>query len=181
MENLNFYTVSSDYVKFLQKEELHKRGFTRVPNLEYGKDRKQKFFCGIVLQVNEMDYYVPVSSYKKRKKDNFLIYIDGHAVSSLRFNYMFPVPRNLVKIRPITLEPDEKYRTLLSKELRYCVNNQDTIRRLAQRTYKRVLEAKDQGLVCNSCDFLLLEEKCISYMKEHSKEKAIPKETEWER
>ena len=117
MENLNFYTVSSDYVKFLQKEELHKRGFTR----------------------------------------------------------------NLVKIRPITLENEEKYRTLLSKELRCCVNNQDTIRRLAQRTYKRVLEAKDQGLVYNSCDFLLLEEKCISYMKEHSKEKAISKETEWER
>lgn len=152
-----------------------------MPKLEYGKDRKQKFFCGIVLQINGTDYYVPVTSYKEQKADNFLIHVNGRAVSSLRFNYMFPIPRDLVKIRPIDLEPDRKYRALLSRELLCCKKNQDTIRRLAQRTYKRVLEAKDQGLVYNSCDFLLLEEKCISYMKEHSKEKAIPKEMEWER
>lgn len=106
MENLNFYTVPLDYVEYLQKAELHKRGFTRVPNLEYGKERNQKFLCGIVLRINEMDYYVPVSSYKIQKADNFLICEkDGHAVSSLRFNYMFPVPRNLVKVRRIFLEP----------------------------------------------------------------------------
>lgn len=182
MENLNFYTVPLDYVEYLQKAELHKRGFTRVPNLEYGKERNQKFLCGIVLRINEMDYYVPVSSYKIQKADNFLICEkDGHAVSSLRFNYMFPVPRNLVKVRRIFLEPDEKYRALLTMELRYCIRNHDEIRRLAQRTYRRVLQAKNPGLVHNSCDFLLLEEKCRSYTMEKSKEKVMSKETEWER
>lgn len=44
-----------------------------------------------------------------------------------------------------------------------------------------VLQAKNPGLVHNSCDFLLLEEKCRSYTMEKSKEKVMSKETEWER
>ena len=37
------------------------------------------------------------------------------------------------------------------------------IQHLAERTYKRVLLGKDQGLVVNSCDFSLLETKCAEY------------------
>ena len=43
MDKLNFYTV----------------------DLEYGENRKPKFLCGVVLQVNNVDYYVPVTSYKQ--------------------------------------------------------------------------------------------------------------------
>ena len=43
MEELNFYTVDSDYVKFLKKAEQEKRGFSRIPNMEYGNLRKPKF------------------------------------------------------------------------------------------------------------------------------------------
>lgn len=165
MEKLNFYTVDLDYVNFLKNTELNKRGFSRVPNLEYGKLRKQKFLCGIVLQVNNIDYYVPVTSYTQQKPDNFLIRAkNGKVVSSLRFNYMFPIPKALVIERTIADEPDRAYRALLSQELRYCISNQETIQRLAERTYKRVLLGKDQGLVVNSCAFKLLEQKCKDYL-----------------
>ncbi len=165
MEKLNFYTVDLDYVNFLKNAELNKRGFSRVPNLEYGKLRKQKFLCGIILQVNNIDYYVPVTSYTQQKPDNFLIRAkNGKVVSSLRFNYMFPIPKVLVIERTIADEPDRAYRALLSQELRYCISNQETIQRLAERTYKRVLLGKDQGLVVNSCAFKLLEQKCKDYM-----------------
>lgn len=166
MENLNFYTVDLAYVEFLKKSEEEHRGFSRVPNMEYGKNRKPKFLCGIVLQINKQDYYVPVSSYKEKKPDNFLIEAaNGQVVSSLRFNYMFPVPKELISERQIAIEPDRAYRALLAQELQYCIKNQDEIRRLAERTYKRVLLGKNPGLVANSCDFLLLEERCVSYMQ----------------
>lgn len=164
MENLNFYIVDSAYVSYLQAEETKKRGFSRVPNMIYGKDRKPKFLCGVVLEVGEYSYFVPVSSYKQQQPDNFLICADnGNPVSSLRFNYMFPVPLPLLSVREIKTEPDVKYRILLSQELRFCIKNQEQIRALASRTYRRVLLGKNPGLVQNSCDFPLLEQALRNY------------------
>ena len=164
MGKLNFYTVDLDYVRYLQNAEQKRRGFSRVPNMAYSDKYKQKFLCGIVLQVNNLDYYVPVTSYKQQKADNFLIVADnGKVVGSLRFNYMFPVPKELVAVRVIVEEQDRAYRALLAQELRYCIKKQDTIQKFAERTYKRVLLGKDIGLVSNSCDFTLLEQKCAEY------------------
>lgn len=167
MDKLNFYTVDLSYVDYLKDAEIQKRGFSRVPNMDYGSSRKLKFLCGVVLQIDTMHYFVPVTSYKQQKPDNFLIQAsNGQIVSSLRFNYMFPVPLTLVKERRISDEPDPAYRALLSQELQYCIKNQETVRNLAERTYKRVLLGKNPGLVVNSCDFKLLEEKYREY--EHS-------------
>ena len=164
MDRLNFYTADAKYVQYLQKAEQDKRGFSRVPNMVYGENYKQKFLCGIVLQVDGIDYYVPITSYKQQKPDNFLIAADnGQVVSSLRFNYMFPIPKELVTVRVIADEPDRAYRALLAQELRYCIKHQDAINHMAERTYKRVLLGKDPGLVANSCDFRLLEQKCLEY------------------
>ena len=164
MENLDFFTVDYSYVEYLQKAETAARSFSRVPNMNYGSGRKQKFLCGIVLSINSANYYVPVSSYKLKKPDNFLIFADnGEVVSSLRFNYMFPVPEEALSKRIINTEPDLKYKALLSQELRYCIRNQEEIWHLAERTYKRVLLGKNPGLVFNSCDFHLLEEKCAEW------------------
>ena len=167
MEKLNFYTVNADYVQYLQKAEQEKRGFSRVPNMIYSEKYKQKFLCGIVLHVNDVDYYVPVTSYKQQKPDNFLLIADnGYVVSSLRFNYMFPIPKDFIAVRIIDDEQDNAYRALLAQELRYCIKNQKIIQKLAERTYKRVLLGKDLGLVSNSCDFILLEQKCIKYISD---------------
>lgn len=81
--------------------------------MDYGPQRKTKFLCGIVLQIENLNYYVPVTSYKQQNPDNFLIKAD---------------------------------------------NGQ------AERTYKRVLLAKNPGLVANSCDFNLLEQAYFSYV-----------------
>lgn len=165
---LNFYTVDLSYVDYLKDAECKHRGFSRVPNMEYGDKRKPKFLCGVVLQVGGKDYYVPVTSYTQQKPDNFLIRAaNGQVTSSLRFNYMFPVPKELVSERTIAKEPDRAYRALLAQELQYCIKNQEEICRLAERTYKRVLLGKNPGLVHNSCDFRLLERACSLYAEEH--------------
>ena len=173
MDKLNFYTVDFGYVKFLKEAEQEERGFSRVPNVDYGKQHKPKFLCGVVLQVNDVDYYVPVTSYTQQKPDNFLIRAsNGRVTSSLRFNYMFPVPKELVAVRTISGEPDRAYRALLAQELRYCIVNQEKIRKLAVRTYKRVNLGLDKGLVANSCAFQLLERKCKEYQIEHQQKQA---------
>lgn len=166
--NLDFYYVDSNYVQFLQQAEIEKRGFSRVPNVNYGPNHKPKFLCGIVFEVNGIPYYVSVSSFKVRKPDNFIIYgHNGAPVASLRFNYMFPVPQSLLTLRQISNEPDAAYRSLLAQERRYCIQNQVDIRKKAQRTYKRVLLGKDIGLVQNSCDFQLLETKYHEWLATH--------------
>ena len=96
MENLEFFDVKKDYTDFLQQGEISKRGFTRVPNMDYG-DKKQKFLCGIVLKAPEtqLNYFVGVTHYTIQKSENFLIVIKNDRMpvkGSLRFNFMFPVP-----------------------------------------------------------------------------------------
>jgi len=56
MEKLNFFSADAEYVQFLQKAEYEKRNFSRVPNVVYSNEMKSKFFCGIVLKVNNIDY-----------------------------------------------------------------------------------------------------------------------------
>lgn len=65
---LFFYDVDADYVKYLKATEKAKRGFTRVPDVEYENERKM--VCGVVLEMNGYKYYVPVSSYKKKQPNN---------------------------------------------------------------------------------------------------------------
>ena len=49
---LSFYDIDKDYVKYLQKEEMNERDFTKVPNIEY-PGNLPKFTCGVVLDVHE--------------------------------------------------------------------------------------------------------------------------------
>lgn len=105
---LSFYDIDKDYVKYLQKEEMNERDFTKVPNIEY-PGNLSKFTCGVVLDVHEYKYYVPVSSYKMQKPDNILINIESERYNkvkgALRFNYMFPVPDECIKERIIVQIP----------------------------------------------------------------------------
>ena len=89
MDKLSFYDVDKEYIDYLKQEEIKQRGFTKVPNMEY--ENEQKFLCGIVLSINNINYYVPVTSYKKKKSESFLIIFDDDKYNkikgSLRFNF----------------------------------------------------------------------------------------------
>ena len=104
--DLFFYDVDADYVKYLKEIETAKRGFTRVPNVQYQKERKM--VCGVVLEINGYKYYVPVSSYKKKQPNNLLIRLEDDSFNqvkgSLRFNYMFPVADQYITKRDFNKE-----------------------------------------------------------------------------
>lgn len=114
---MDFYRINEEYSRFLQRYEKERRGVTKVPNIRY-TDRN-KFTFGAVMQVNGVNYYVPVSSFDTKQEANILIRVPGdekEVKGSLRSNYMFPVPDGCIEKLVIKDVEDEKYRSLLNKE-----------------------------------------------------------------
>lgn len=163
---MEFYRINEEYNQFLQRYEKEKRGVSKVPNIRY-KDRN-KFAFGAVMEVNGINYYVSVSSFSKRQEANILIRVPGdekEVKGSLRFNYMVPVPDECIEKLIIKDVQDEKYRMLLNKEYRFCVNNAQRIQKKANKIYEMVTENRKQILTDNSCDFRILEEGYREYIK----------------
>lgn len=143
---LKFYEVDSEYIKYSKEN-----GDDKIPNIDYEKHKK--FFCGIVLTINNFNYFAPVSSYNKKAHTTFLIMDKDKKtkelkpISSLRFS----------------LE-NEKYQVLLRKELHYCNINREKIKKLANQVYKLGLNEVSRKRF-NICDFKKLEEKCLEYIE----------------
>lgn len=158
---LKFYEVDSEYIKYLKEN-----GDDKIPNIEYKKHKK--FFCGIVLTINNFNYFAPVSSYNKKVHTSFLIMDKDketnklNPISSLRFSFMFPCPIEYLSQKDFSKE-DEKYRNLLRKELRYCNKNREKIKKLANEVYKLGLKEETRKKF-NICNFKKLEETYFRYI-----------------
>lgn len=161
-----FYFVDAEYIEYLKNIEMKSRGFTTVPNVHYAN--RDKFVYGVVLAIHELNYFVPVSSYIKKKQDNILIRIKEHKkekiAGSLRFNFMIPIPKEcLIPFDFKTAKIQEAKKVFVEKEYRFCRSNLSSIQKQALRTYYRVVNKTDEVLLKNSCDFKLLEKACESY------------------
>lgn len=163
---LKFYEVDAGYIEYLRKY-----GDDKIPNINYEKHKK--FFCGIVLNINEFNYFAPVSSYNQKRHTTFLIMDKDRqsgtlkAISSLRFSFMFPCPMKYLKIKDFSKE-ENKYRILLRKELQYCNANVEKIYKLANDIYKLGLKENTRKKF-NICDFRKLEEICMQYIESKNK------------
>ena len=155
MGRLMFYDVSKQYIDYLKLFE------PKIPNIKYSTNNK--FVCGIVLSVNDFNYFAPISSFEKQQKTNILIKNSkGETMSSIRFSFMFPIPKIEIKIKDF-LKEEYKYRRLLLEEWQYCNSIKDKIISKANYIYKRYNSGYDKMLLKNCCNFKLLEEKCLEY------------------
>lgn len=158
---LKFYEVDSDYIRYLKDN-----GDEKIPNIIYEKHKK--FFCGIVLTINNFNYFAPVSSYNKKAHTVFQIMEKDKKtkvfkpISSLRFSFMFPCPIEYLNQKDFSKE-DEKYQILLRKELHYCNVNREKIKKIANEVYKLGQNERTREKF-NICNFNKLEEKCIEYI-----------------
>lgn len=62
MESIKFYTVSDKYIEYLS---------TYAPHLFHNKKAGQahkRAYIGVILNVNGLDYFAPLSSYKDKHK-----------------------------------------------------------------------------------------------------------------
>ena len=159
MPTLIFYDIDENYIDYLKTFDH------QVPNIRYNKFNK--FFCGIVLQVGQYNYFAPVTSLTKQQRTNFLIYDKGRVISSIRFSFMIPAFPEVLTLKDFSKQP-QTYRDLLNAEIKYCNQKVDKIYKKAKQVYK-IGTNRSHPLSYTCCDFKLLEEKSLKYLLEITK------------
>lgn len=156
---LKFYDVDENYIDFLKQYD------EQVPNIKY--DSVNKFVCGIVLQVNGIDYVAPISHNTKVVKTSLPVYCKGKIISTIRFSFMFPAKFEYLTVKDFAAiaETDSKYADLLRTEYRYCKMHEAEIFDKAERVYKIGCN-KNHYLNYTCCDFKKLETVYLNYGKE---------------
>lgn len=155
MSNLNFYDIDPEYLDYLRAVD------PSVPNHTYANHNK--FFCGVVTQMNGFYYFAPVSSFNRQQATNLVIKNpQGKNIASIRFCFMVPATKSVLQYKDFSLEQDEKYVELLSTELNFCRQNQARVLKTAQRVYSYgTIPTHPQFRNC--CKFLELEEAAKEY------------------
>jgi len=181
-ENLKFITINQDYLKYLHSfcgEVYYKPvGYEKKP------------YIGILIQENEFEYVIPLSSAKDKHKtwknvdlDRFLVFetcekveqgvyvenLDGsfkHILSVIDLKKMIPIKLGLYTQVDLNQSEkdsnsDKKYKILLHIEYSFCLKIIDSIIQKASKLYDKQIKTKKIIPFC--CNFKLLEEKCREY------------------
>ena len=169
---LNLYSISDKYIKYLRKFEDK-----IYDNKEEIRVRTRKYL-GIVLTINNCNYYIPMSSPKKsdyidyekriiRKDTKTIIRIDNgnRLYGTVRISNMIPVPITELEPYMIETEQDRKYKEVILGELRYINNNVEKITKNAKIVYNQRIKNENIGYIKNTVNFKLLEEKLEEWNK----------------
>ena len=78
---------------------------------------------------------------------------------------MIPVPNECIERLVIKDIKDEKYRLLLNKEYKFCIDNFERIQKKANKIYEMVTTNRKQKLTDNSCAFSILEQGYHEYVE----------------
>ena len=158
---LKICSVSDRYINYIRKFD------NKVYDNKENKKVHSRKYVGIVLTINSMNYYIPMSSPKKSD------YIDvdckkiRHSVNTiirmvvknkegklelrgtLRISNMIPVPIEEIKLYDINEETDIKYKEVIRDEISFLRNhkNEKNIISKANLVYKQ----KRQGLNITYC------------------------------
>ena len=172
---LNLYSVSDKYIKYLRQFDNK-----IYDNKEENRNHERKYL-GIVLTVNEFNYYIPMSSPKesdyidfekkiirKDTKTIMRIHDKGRLYGTLRISNMIPVPITELEPYIISNEKDFKYKEVILGELRYINKNSNKIVKYAKTVYKQKIKNIDINYIKNTVDFKLLEEKLKQWNLENN-------------
>lgn len=158
MDNIRFYEIRTQYIDYLVPYAPH-----LFHNSKKGQANQRKYI-GIVLQVNGMDYFAPLSSFKPKHEGMDFIKVLRYAVINL--NNMFPVPPSERVYVDFVAIKDPSYKSLLLAEYRYIKSIQTKIQKNAVTLYNHKLTKGNSTSLARRCnDFSLLEAKCKCYKK----------------
>lgn len=129
-------------------------------------------FIGVLFEINEKEYYAPLSSPKakhkllKNKLD--LIKIDGGNLGVININNMIPVNKKSYELFDLNKKTNDvneiKRIKLLKEQLRWLNKNSLEVRKISKTLYNLYVNNKLPDNVKNRCcNFILLEEKCDLY------------------
>ena len=166
LPKLKFYIIDNDYIEYLSEFE---------PHIAYNKNEKRPYI-GVVIIVDNHYYFAPLFSPKlnhKRYKDNYsffrILSKNKDDLGIIRFSDMIPVPQDSVFLLDITSK-SYGYKRLLAEQYSYInqTNNKLKIIEKATKIYDIVVRGNIKSKTVAfykgiSCDFKMLEEKCIEY------------------
>lgn len=170
---MDWYVADKKYIRYLTQFD------SRVGYVEYGE--RLKLHVGILLDVGDFHYYVPISSAKPKhhKMSNSLDFhklqdeSNGYLYAVLNINNMIPVPDNCIRqlkynnVEDFRIFSNEKEKTdyiyLLQKEKALIDKVQNILQNKAAKLYKKCISKPQSSLALRCCDFKLLEEKCSLY------------------
>lgn len=160
---IKIYEVNPRYIDYL---------IPYAPHLFQNKQprqRNERIYIGIVLIVNGMNYFAPLSSFKTKheKMKNGLDFIKIGDYAVINLNNMFPVPNGEYTYVDIPMVKDSQYRKLLMSEYRIIRKLQDKIMKNAAEVYKHKIKKGNTTALAKRCnDFSLLEDKSKRFKSE---------------
>ena len=151
----------------------------KVANIDYKV--KLKPYIGIIVNINNFNYYVPISSVKEKhysiKEDMDFIKISqkNKILGVLNLNNMIPILdedisilkyKEIEKYRNFNSEKEKKlYISLLNFELKLINKMIGKIRKSALKLYKEKQNNPNSLISKRCCDFKLLERMCVLYKR----------------
>ena len=189
MKRLRLYTIDADYLQYLfnvDNRVMYWEGNT------YKTDRK---YLGVVLKINDFEYFAPLSSPKandyfykkgvKQVKKNIipivrLVTDKGHLLGKIKLSNMIPVKSEHITLYDINGEPDKKYQSLIVKEMICIRKSKDEIAKNALVLYNQKTKGyKNINYLNDTLDFKSLEAACLKYGEpEETVEEIIEETTE---
>lgn len=160
MDNIKFYEVDPAYIDYLAPMAVH-----LFRNKKAGQQHERKYI-GIVLTVNDMKYFAPLSSFKEkhRRMQEGLDFIKIKNYAVINLNNMFPIPDGEYHYVDISKEANLQYRSLLLAEYRFVKSIQEKIRKNAFTLYNHKMQYGNSTALAKRCnDFALLEQACREY------------------
>lgn len=159
MDHIKLYEVAPKYINFLAPHAPH-----LFRNKQAGQHNERKYI-GVILTVNSMDYFAPLSSFKEkhRRMQESLDFIKVKNYAVINLNNMFPVPAGQYFYVDISKVRDLKYRSLLQAEYRYIKSIQQRIRKNAATLYGLKRNGPISPLTKRCNDFAALENLCRQF------------------
>ncbi|QZE12538.1 type III toxin-antitoxin system ToxN/AbiQ family toxin [Mycoplasma sp. Ms02] len=138
----DLYYIDLNYLKF-----LHSIDSEVYYSEKYLKNKKP--FLGIIMILNkDINFFIPFSSPKDKHKkfpqrsNSYVLMKDksGYALGLLDIRKMIPVRSDLYEKVDFSKIKERGYKVLLSKQLKFCNENFDSIKIKSQITYKKQTE-----------------------------------------
>lgn len=162
MDHIKIYEIDAKYIDYLLPSAPH-----LFRNKRPGQHNERKYI-GIVLTVNNFDYFAPLSSFKEKHRNmrETLDFIKIKTYAVINLNNMFPVPIEECTYVNIAGIRDEKYRALLLAEYRQIKAIETKIRKNALTLYRLKQKDGNSTALAKRCnDFALLESLCRNYKR----------------
>lgn len=160
---VKFYYVVNRYIEYLRK----------VDNLVSFNKEGSRPYIGIVLEIDGIRYYAPLTSpkpkHKKLKNGKDFRKINHGIYGAINFNNMIPIPDTELRSIDFMQIADIKYRRLLQNQYKFIVQDWNNILKTAQSLRKLVMSSEDdltpydKEVKKRCCNLALLEEKCKEY------------------